>query len=51
MNSNMKIIANTSRVGAETENVYDNNFFTSLDFVCNALDNIQARLYIDSKVF
>jgi len=51
MNPNIKITANTSRVGAETENVYDTNFFTSLNFVCNALDNVQARLYIDSKVF
>jgi ubiquitin-activating enzyme E1 len=50
MNSNIKITANTSRVGPETENIYNHEFFNSLDFICNALDNIAARLYIDSKV-
>ena len=50
MNSNIKITANTSRVGPETENIYNHDFFNSIDFICNALDNIAARLYIDSKV-
>ena len=49
MNSNLNVITNTSRVCPETETIYNREFFTSLDFICNALDNITARLYIDSK--
>lgn len=49
MNPNMNVTANLSRVGPETENVYTDEFFASLDFVCNALDNVKARLYCDSR--
>lgn len=37
------------RIEPKTENVFDDNFWDSLDFVINALDNIQARKYADSK--
>ena len=37
------------RVGPETEDVFDDEFWDSLDCVVNALDNVQARLYVDSR--
>ena len=38
-----------NRVCKETENVYNHEFFSSLDVVCNALDNVSARVYIDER--
>jgi len=49
MNGAMKIKAFTTKVCPETEDVFDDNFWSSMDGVCNALDNIHARLYVDSK--
>ena len=37
------------RVGAETENVFNNDFFEALDGVANALDNIEAHTYMDRR--
>jgi len=37
------------RVGAESENVYDDNFFEPLNGVANALDNVEARTYMDRR--
>jgi ubiquitin-activating enzyme E1 len=36
-------------VGPETEDVFDDEFWESLNFVVNAVDNIKARLYVDSR--
>jgi ubiquitin-activating enzyme E1 len=49
MNPNMNIISHLNRVGNETEHVYNDEFFESLDGVCNALDNIDARIYVDRR--
>lgn len=49
MNPNMRITANLNRVGPDTEEIYNDQFFNSLDVICNALDNVKTRLYIDSK--
>lgn len=38
-----KYIAHQDRVGVETENVYNDDFFDRLDGVTNALDNVDAR--------
>ena len=38
-----------TRVGPDTEEVFHDQFWDSLDFVVNAVDNINARLYVDSK--
>lgn len=38
-----KYIAHQDRVGVETENVYNDDFFEHLDGVTNALDNVDAR--------
>lgn len=49
MNPNINISSYALRVGAETENVFNEGFYNSLDGVCNALDNIEARMYMDSQ--
>ena len=49
MNPNMKIHPSLIREGPETETIYNEEFYKSLDFICNALDNVKARLYIDSR--
>ena len=49
MNPDVKIESHLNRVGPETENVYDMKFFDSIDGVANALDNVQARLYVDRR--
>merc|ERR1719440_1240454 len=38
-----------NRMGAETEEVFDDDFWEGLSGVCNALDNVQARLYVDQR--
>jgi ubiquitin-activating enzyme E1 len=38
-----------TRVGPDTEEVFNDYFWDSLNFVVNAVDNIKARLYVDSR--
>ncbi|XP_014218818.1 ubiquitin-like modifier-activating enzyme 1 [Copidosoma floridanum] len=49
MNAEINIIAHENRVCAETEKIYNDEFFKSLDGVANALDNIDARIYVDRR--
>jgi len=49
MNPAMKVEALLNRLGAETEDVFDDKFWEALSGVCNALDNVQARLYVDQR--
>jgi len=49
MNNSLKIEASEVRVGTDTEDRFDDTFWDSLDCVVNALDNIQARMYVDSR--
>eukprot|EP01156_Anaeramoeba_ignava_P017709 Anaeramoba_ignava/a89852_693.p1 GENE.a89852_693~~a89852_693.p1 ORF type:complete len:664 (+),score=187.61 a89852_693:633-2624(+) len=49
MNPEMKIMPHSDKVGKDTEEIYDDEFFESLTGVCNALDNIQARQYVDQR--
>ena len=51
MNPNLDkhIFAKLDKVCEETENIFNDNFFSSLDFVANALDNVNARRYVDSR--
>ncbi|KAH3745980.1 ubiquitin activating enzyme E1 [Pelomyxa schiedti] len=49
MNASMKIKPYSSRVGIETESTFDEDFYSSLIGVCTALDNVAARLYMDSQ--
>ncbi|XP_018321472.1 ubiquitin-like modifier-activating enzyme 1 isoform X2 [Agrilus planipennis] len=49
MNPQMNVVAHENRVGPDTENVYDDDFFEALDGVANALDNVDARIYMDRR--
>jgi len=49
MNPDVKVEASKTKVGPETELFWSPDFFRGLDGVCNALDNVNARLYMDSK--
>eukprot|EP00501_MAST-03F_sp_TOSAG23-6_P001867 GSMAST32.ASY1.ANO1.1945.1 assembled CDS len=49
MNKQMNIKAYEVRVGADTEQTFDDSFWASLSGVCTALDNVDARLYIDQR--
>ncbi|KAI8805595.1 hypothetical protein BJ742DRAFT_748592 [Cladochytrium replicatum] len=43
------IQAFNDRVGPDTENVFDEDFWLSLTGVTNALDNVDARKYVDRR--
>jgi len=45
MNPTMRVEAHENRLCEETEEVYDEDFFTSLTAVVNALDNVAARTF------
>uniref|UniRef100_G3P654 E1 ubiquitin-activating enzyme n=1 Tax=Gasterosteus aculeatus aculeatus TaxID=481459 RepID=G3P654_GASAC len=49
MNPSIRITGHQNRVGPDTERVYDDDFFESLDGVTNALDNVDARMYMDRR--
>ena len=49
INKNINITPQENRVGKNSENIYDFNFWSSLNAVCTALDNIEARLYVDAQ--
>lgn len=49
MNKDVKVVAHENRVGPDVENIYDDDFYDKLDGVANALDNIDARTYMDRK--
>jgi ubiquitin-activating enzyme E1-like protein 2 len=49
MNPALHIEANLDKVGTDTEAKYSDSFFQTLDIVVNALDNVQARLYVDQR--
>ncbi|RXM94282.1 Ubiquitin-like modifier-activating enzyme 1 [Acipenser ruthenus] len=47
MNPSLHISAHQNRVGPETEHIYGHEFFSGLDGVVTALDNVEARMYVD----
>ncbi len=51
MNPLMKghIVARLDKVHDGTKDIFDNKFFQSLTIVANALDNVQARRYVDQR--
>ncbi|KAL9642679.1 hypothetical protein ABK040_009758 [Willaertia magna] len=49
MNPNLNILSLQDKVAPETEEVFDDEFWENLSGVTNALDNVQARLYVDSR--
>jgi ubiquitin-activating enzyme E1 len=49
MNPQANVTAFENRVGPETEQFFDDDFFSKLDGVANALDNVDARIYMDRR--
>jgi ubiquitin-activating enzyme E1 len=44
-----KIVTMRDRVGPDTEHVFNEEFWEGLDGVTNALDNVDARTYVDRR--
>ena len=42
-------VAYESKVAPDTESFFNDAFFESLDIICAALDNVEARLYLDQR--
>lgn len=51
MNPDMKgsFVTMKDRVGADSEHIFNEQFWGELDFVTNALDNVDARTYVDRR--
>lgn len=49
INPSINIEAMQNRVSPQTENFFNDEFWQGLDVVVNALDNVAARLYVDSR--
>ncbi|KAI4305340.1 hypothetical protein L6164_028712 [Bauhinia variegata] len=49
INASLNIEALQNLVGPETENVFNDSFWENLSVVINALDNVNARLYVDQR--
>ncbi len=49
MNPAMAVEAKSIRVAPDTSDVYDDAFWDSLDAVVTALDNVEARKYVDQR--
>jgi len=51
MNSELKgnIVARLDKIHEGTAHIYTNTFFEDLTVVTNALDNVKARIYIDTR--
>ncbi|KAL0347511.1 UNVERIFIED_CONTAM: Ubiquitin-activating enzyme E1 1 [Sesamum calycinum] len=49
INPRLHVEALQNRASPETENVFDDTFWENLSVVINALDNVNARLYIDQR--
>ncbi|KAM4740826.1 ubiquitin-like modifier-activating enzyme 1 isoform 2-T2 [Anableps anableps] len=49
MNPQVNITAHQNRLDPDSEGVYDYSFFMGLDGVAAALDNVDARVYLDKR--
>ncbi|TDH73614.1 hypothetical protein CCR75_004733 [Bremia lactucae] len=49
MNADLKVKTFEQLVAPHSEDIFNDGFWTDLDVVTNALDNVKARLYVDSK--
>lgn len=49
MNADMRLRPMEQRVGTATESVFNDDFFDALTGVCTALDNVEARMYMDQR--
>ena len=49
MNPDLKITAYQEKVAPETEDLFGDDFYDKMSGVCTALDNVEARLYVDQR--
>jgi len=49
MNPDIKITALQEKVAPDTEHIFGDRFYDKLSGVCTALDNVEARLYVDQR--
>ena len=49
MNSDFNTFAMKARIGIENENIFDEEFWEKQNFIINAIDNLEARLYISDQ--
>ncbi|OMJ80020.1 hypothetical protein SteCoe_19844 [Stentor coeruleus] len=49
MNPELNVLARQDRVSPENETIFDDTFWNSRNFVTNAVDNVNARLYVDGR--
>lgn len=49
MNPQIQITSYSIRVGPETEDTFNDKFYGSLALITNALDNVEARMYMDRQ--
>jgi ubiquitin-activating enzyme E1 len=49
LNKDCDVIPFENKVCPDTENIFDDAFFSNIDIILNALDNIEARLYVDQQ--
>ena len=49
INPDFRIEALQNRVSPDTEEVFNDEFWANKDLIINALDNVNARLYVDSR--
>jgi len=49
MNSDLNITPYQEKVAADTEHLFGDDFYDKLSGVCTALDNVDARLYVDQR--
>ena len=49
MNPGLNITAFQEKVAPDTENIFGDDFYDKLTGVCTALDNVEARLYVDQR--
>ena len=49
MNPDLKITSYQEKVAPETEHIFGDDFYDNLSGVCTALDNVEARLYVDQR--
>jgi ubiquitin-activating enzyme E1 len=49
MNPAMQITAYQEKVASDTEDLFGDDFYDKLSGVCTALNNVEARLYVDQR--
>jgi ubiquitin-activating enzyme E1 len=49
MNPDFQVTAYQEKVAPDTEHLFGDDFYDKLSGVCTALDNVEARLYVDQR--